>query len=148
MLVHSEQWGPDIRTLCTRILESTIKDLDKFQVGLSKIFFRAGLLAQFEVHRVTKLNSLAVLMQKNFRRHMGVKRFSDIRRAAIGIQTVWRATLAKRLAEATRKDAAALLIQRITRGYLERTKFLQARKAIVGLQSRSSLLSSFAFVLY
>ena len=71
MLVQSEQWGPDIRTLCTRILESTIKDADKFQVGLSKIFFRAGLLARFEQYRTSRLNALATLMQKNFRRQIG-----------------------------------------------------------------------------
>lgn len=138
MLVQSEQWGPDIRTLCTRILESTIKDADKFQVGLSKIFFRAGLLARFEQYRTSRLNALATLMQKNFRRHMAVKRFADIRRAAVGIQTVWRATLARRAAEVLRREGAALLIQRTARGFLQRERFLRAKQTIVGLQSRAS----------
>lgn len=138
MLVQSEQWGPEIRTLCTRILESTIKDTDKFQVGLTKIFFRAGLLARFEQLRAARLNELATLMQKNVRRHLAVKNYSALRRAVIGVQTVWRAQLAKRRAEEERRERAALLIQRTARGYLQRQKYLQTRSAIVGLQSGES----------
>ncbi|KAI5481722.1 class V myosin [Pseudohyphozyma bogoriensis] len=140
-LVKSDQWGPDIRTLCTRILEQNIKDADKFQIGLTKIFFRAGLLAQFEHLRTQRLNDLTTLIQKNFRRHMAVKKYRDIRKAAIGIQTVWRATLAKRAAEALRKEKAALLIQRTARGYLQRNKFLRAKEAIVAIQSIARGLS-------
>ncbi|KAK4705503.1 myosin V, partial [Phenoliferia sp. Uapishka_3] len=135
MLLKSDQWGTDLRTVCSRILEATILDADKYQVGLTKIFFRAGLLARFEQFRAARLNALVTLMQKNFLRHMAVKRYRDIRAAAIGIQTVWRATLARRAAEAMKQDRAAVLIQRNARGFLQRAKFLRARKAIVGIQS-------------
>ncbi|KAM0754413.1 myosin V [Meredithblackwellia eburnea MCA 4105] len=135
MLVKSDQWGSDLRTFSTRILEATIKEEDKYQVGLTKIFFRAGLLARFEQYRTNRLNALVTLMQKNFKRHMAVKQYSDIRKATIGIQTVWRATLAKRKAEELRRTRAAILIQRNARGFLQRSKFLQARQAVVGIQS-------------
>lgn len=137
-LVHSDQWGPDIRTLCTRILESTIKESDKYQVGLSKIFFRAGLLAQFEQFRVARLNALATLMQKNFLRHMAVKRFRNLKRSAVGIQTVWRRVLAKRAAEERRREAAASLIQRFLRGVLARKSYTRTLKAVVTVQASTS----------
>lgn len=45
-LVGPEHWYPknekDIRTLCTAIVDEHIKDTNKYQVGLTKIFFRAG----------------------------------------------------------------------------------------------------------
>lgn len=142
MLVNSEQWGPEIRELCTRILEKTIEDPDKYQVGLSKIFFRAGLLARFEQLRTNRLNELATLMQKNVRRHLAVARYQTTRRAVIGVQTLWRAVLARRRAEEQKREAAAVLIQRTLRGHVERTKYLRAQKTVLGLQSSEcSMLS-------
>lgn len=42
-LVPSKHWNPSaIRELCSTILETTIKDTDRYQVGETKIFFRAG----------------------------------------------------------------------------------------------------------
>ena len=45
-LVSSKHWDPkakpEVRQLCSVILENSIKDEDKFQVGTTKIFFRAG----------------------------------------------------------------------------------------------------------
>lgn len=135
MLVGSEQWGPEIRELCTRILEKTIEDRDKYQIGLTKIFFRAGLLARFEQLRTNRLNELATLMQKNVRRHLAVKNYQTTRRAVIGVQTLWRATLARRRAEEQKRQTAAMLIQRTARGYMERARYLRAQKTIAGLQS-------------
>lgn len=140
MLVKSDQWGPDIRTLCTRILEETIKEADKFQVGLTKIFFRAGLLARFEQFRAGRLNDLTLLIQKNFRRHMAVKNYSNMRKAAIGVQTVWRAVLAKRKVEVLRKEKAAIMIQSVARGFLQRAKYNAAKQAVVGIQSSTCFL--------
>jgi myosin heavy subunit len=45
-LVNSQYWdpnlSPDINKLCRVILDKYITDSDKFQIGLTKIFFRAG----------------------------------------------------------------------------------------------------------
>lgn len=142
MLVKSDQWGTDLRTVCTRILGESVKEEEKYQVGLTKIFFRAGLLARFEQFRTNRLNALVTLMQKNFLRHMAVKRYHDLRMTVIGVQAVWRATLARRVANSLREGRAAILIQRNARGFLQRQRFLRARKAIVGLQNSASFCSS------
>jgi len=47
LLVHSSYWSPmpgDIRGLSMEILKKTITDPDKYQVGLTKIFFRPGMV--------------------------------------------------------------------------------------------------------
>ncbi len=45
MLVRSQHWTPEARKLCSTILDASIKDSDKFQVGITKIFFRAGMVS-------------------------------------------------------------------------------------------------------
>ena len=47
LLVHSSYWSPmpgDIKGLSMEILKKTITDTDKYQVGLTKIFFRPGMV--------------------------------------------------------------------------------------------------------
>ena len=41
-LLHSSRWSGDVREVCKAILETVINDEDKFQVGRTKIFLRAG----------------------------------------------------------------------------------------------------------
>jgi myosin heavy subunit len=45
MLVRSEHWSPDTKKLCSVILDTSIKVPDKYQVGITKIFFRAGMVS-------------------------------------------------------------------------------------------------------
>ncbi|KAK4058503.1 Myosin type-2 heavy chain 1 [Microbotryomycetes sp. JL221] len=135
MLVSSEYWSGDIKNLCTLVLESAIKQEDKYQVGLTKIFFRAGLLAQFEQLRTNRLNMMATLIQRNVRKHLAVKSYQTLRKAVIGVQTIWRAMMARRKAEEERRTRAAVLIQRNARGFVERRKYLRARQSIVDVQA-------------
>ena len=41
-LVHSSRWHGDARTVSKEILDTLVGDDDKYQIGLSKIFLRAG----------------------------------------------------------------------------------------------------------
>ena len=141
MLVHSSEWEPmiknlELKPLCARILEKTINDPDKYQPGLTKIFFRAGLLAALESLRSNRLNSLVTIVQKNMRRKMAVKKYQELRTATIKIQTWWRGILAHRLVEKVRRDAAAIRLQRGIRRYLQRKRFLTVRTSVVAFQSR------------
>lgn len=141
MLVPSADWQPmiqklELRPLCSLILERTINDPDKYQNGLNKIFFRAGMLAALESLRSERLNALVTIVQKNMRRRMAVKRYQELRSATIKIQTWWRGILARRLMESMRRDAAAKRLQAGVRRFLQRSKFLQVRQAVVALQSR------------
>lgn len=126
----------ELKPLCARILEKTINDPDKYQPGLTKIFFRAGMLAALESLRSNRLNSLVTIVQKNMRRKMAVKKYQELRTATIKIQTWWRGILAHRLVEKVRRDAAAIRLQRGIRRYLQRKRFLTVRTSVVAFQSR------------
>jgi len=141
MLVPSSQWGPMIQNLelnglCSLILEKTINDPDKYQNGKTKIFFRAGMLAALETLRSDRLNAMVTVVQKNMRRHMCVKRYREMRIAAIKIQTRWRGVLARRFVERVRRETAAIRFQKAARRYVQRKRFTEVRTAVVRFQSR------------
>ncbi|BGP38330.1 Myosin type-2 heavy chain 1 [Rhodotorula kratochvilovae] len=137
MLVPSSQWQQtsDLRALCTSILSSAVSEPDKYQVGLTKIFFRAGLLARFEQLRHARLGELTTLIQKHVRRFLAQRDYARVRRMITGVQAVVRANAAKRRAEEARRERAAVLIQKAARGFLERVKFERARRTVIAVQA-------------
>lgn len=141
MLVHSAEWDTMIRNLelkplCSLILQRTINDPDKYQSGLTKIFFRAGMLAALESLRSGRLNALVTIIQKNMRRRMAVKKYQELRRATIKIQTWWRGVAARKFVEGVRRTTAATRLQTAIRRYTQRRKFLDIRNGIILFQSR------------
>ncbi|KAF9475317.1 hypothetical protein BDN70DRAFT_883849 [Pholiota conissans] len=141
MLVPSSDWQPmiqsmDLRSLCSTILAKTIADPDMYQNGLTKIFFRAGMLAALESFRSERLNAMVTVVQKNVRRRLAVKRYRNLRAATIKVQTWWRGVLAKRLVEGIRREVAAIRLQKAIRGFLQRKRFLDIRNGVVLFQSR------------
>jgi myosin-5 len=54
-----------------------LKEEDKYQIGLTKIFFRAGMLAVLEGLRTARLNQLVTVVQKNVRRWIDLRRFRE-----------------------------------------------------------------------
>ena len=76
-----------VKALATHILTTTITEKDKYQVGLTKIFFRAGMLAQFEQRRTDRLNAVTTVIQKNLRRYVHQKKYQSMRTNAVKIQS-------------------------------------------------------------
>ncbi|KAA1479202.1 myosin 5 [Dentipellis sp. KUC8613] len=141
MLVSSAQWGPmiqklELRALCSLILDNTINDPDKYQSGKTKIFFRAGMLAALESLRSDRLNAMVTVVQKNMRRHMAVKKYQELRRATIRIQTWWRGIIARRLVDFVRRETAAIRLQKSARRFIHRKQFVDVRNSVVLIQSR------------
>ena len=132
-----------LQELCNLILERTINDPDKYQSGLTKIFFRAGMLAALESLRSERLNSLVTLVQKNVRRRLAVKKYQELRRATIKIQTWWRGIMARKFVEGVRRTVAATRLQTAIRGHIQRRRFLDIRTAIIRFQSRMFVTSYF-----
>jgi myosin V len=124
-----------LKKLCLLILEKTINDPDKYQSGLTKIFFRAGMLAALESLRSERLNYMVTVVQKNMRRRMAVKKYQALRTATIKLQTWWRGILATRFVEHLRREAAAVRLQKGLRRFVQRRKFIDTRRAVIGLQS-------------
>jgi myosin V len=141
MLVNSAEWSVmiqnlELQKLCGLVLEKTINDPEKYQNGLTKIFFRAGMLAALESLRSDRLNALVTVVQKNMRRRMAVKRYKEMRNAATTLQTWWRGILARKFVEALRKEVSAIRLQAVARRFIQRRYFQDIRTAIIRFQSR------------
>ncbi|KAJ3537438.1 hypothetical protein NM208_g6316 [Fusarium decemcellulare] len=140
MLVRSDQWTSEIREMADAILKkalgtSSSKGLDKYQLGLTKIFFRAGMLAFLENLRTTRLNDCAIMIQKNLRAKYYRRRYLEAREAVIRTQSAIRSWKARKQVQELRKIRAAITIQRVWRGQKQRKVFLRIRKDMVLFES-------------
>ncbi|KAG0164781.1 Myosin type-2 heavy chain 1 [Apophysomyces sp. BC1034] len=138
-LVSSTYWHAsseiDVRNLCSVILDESIKDRNKYQVGLTKIFFRSGQLAYLEKLRLDKYNACATLVQKNVRRFIYHARYTRMRDLAIRLQCVARCKVARSKIQSLRKERAAIIIQTYWRMFSARKQFLAKRQFILRFQT-------------
>ncbi|KAJ9157066.1 Class v myosin [Coniochaeta hoffmannii] len=140
MLVPSSQWASEIRQMATAILTKALgsgngKGMDKYQMGLTKIFFRAGMLAFLENLRTNRLNDCAIMIQKNLRAKYYRRKYLAARQSIINFQAATRAWLARKAAQELRTVRAAVTIQRVWRGQKERKNFLRIRNDVILAQS-------------
>ncbi|KAL9623262.1 MAG: hypothetical protein Q9160_002369 [Pyrenula sp. 1 TL-2023] len=140
MLCHSSQWTSEIRTMAHAILRKALGDInhqkqDKYQLGLTKIFFRAGMLAFLENLRTDRLNECAIMIQKNLKAKFYRRRYLEARDSIRIFQALTRGWLARQRAEKARQIKAAITIQRVWKGQKERKKFLTLRKNIILFES-------------
>ncbi|KAG5519763.1 hypothetical protein PMAC_000036 [Pneumocystis sp. 'macacae'] len=135
MLIHSSFWNNDIKDLSMEILKKTIHDPNKYQIGLTKIFFRAGMLAYFEHLRINRLNECAILIQKNMLRYMYCKRYINIRKSIILLQSYSRGFALRTKVYEMRCNLSALKLQTAWRRYHARSIYQKTRNRIILLQS-------------
>ena len=133
-LSHSSEWKSDARKLSEKIVRSVIKGDNKYEFGLTKIFFRAGQLAFLEKVRSEKFTAIVVLLQKNAIRHYHQKRYKKMRVAAVKIQKMWRGYAARKLVTAMRQTASVIKLQTFWRRYIARKKYKRIRRGIIFLQ--------------
>lgn len=139
MLVPSQSWTSEIREMANAILKKALgqgkeRGLDKYQLGLTKIFFRAGMLAFLENLRTTRLNGCAVLIQKNLKCKYYRRKYLEARNSILLLQALTRGHHARRCAEEVRQIKAATTIQRVWRGHKAKKHFTQIRSNIMLLQ--------------
>ncbi|PGH16914.1 hypothetical protein AJ80_05058 [Polytolypa hystricis UAMH7299] len=140
MLCHSSQWTSEIRDMCHAILRKALGDIshqkqDKYQLGLTKIFFRAGMLAFLENLRTSRLNECAIMIQKNLKCKYYRRKYLEARDSILTLQSVIRGFLARERAEEIRRIKAATTIQRVWRGQKERKRFLRIRNDFITFES-------------
>ncbi|KAI7877860.1 hypothetical protein K492DRAFT_231486 [Lichtheimia hyalospora FSU 10163] len=138
-LVSSKHWDPklqpDIRNLCTIILDGCINDKDKYQIGLTKIFFRAGQLAYMEKRRADRFNECAVLIQKNMRRYITRRDYLLMKDITMRLQQIARRNVGKRNLLLLRQERVVLLIQTHVRGYLAKRRMDEQRNFLSRVQA-------------
>ncbi|KAI9478230.1 MAG: P-loop containing nucleoside triphosphate hydrolase protein [Benjaminiella poitrasii] len=138
-LVPSHYWdpkeSPEVRSLCQTILDSCINDTDKYQMGETKIFFRAGQLAYLEKLRSDKFDACATVLQKNIRRFVYRHRYLRIRQLTIQLQCLVRRRIAQKELARRQQEKAAIVIQKHFRRYVVRKEYLAKKEFAVKLQT-------------
>ena len=135
MKVMSEETTQEsVTSLCDTILQRNIDDKSKYQLGNTKIFFKAGMLAHFENLRSEKLYRSAVMLQKNMRRYVYRKRYLDIRASHIALQVLARGRVVRAQVKREMETNAAIKIQTAIRGFVARQQLQRTLKSVIVLQ--------------
>ncbi|KAF2261074.1 myosin-2 [Lojkania enalia] len=140
MLVPSSSWTPEIRNMATAILKKALGSSsndgrDKYQMGLTKIFFRAGMLAFLENLRTARLNEAAIMIQKNLRAKYYRHKYLETRESIIQLQALARGYITRERAEEARQIKAATTIQRVWRGCKDRERYHAIRNSVIKFQA-------------
>ncbi|WZZ18783.1 hypothetical protein YC2023_111872 [Brassica napus] len=123
----------DDEVACQMILDK--KGLRDYQVGKTKIFLRAGQMAELDARRAEVLGNAARVIQRQFRTWIGRKKFRSIRNAAIVLQSFLRGEIARTVHKKLIIEAAALRFQKNFRRYIARKSFVTNRSAAIVLQT-------------
>ncbi|CAN0905013.1 XI-2 [Linum grandiflorum] len=108
-------------TACKRILEKV--KLEGYQVGKTKVFLRAGQMAELDARRTEVLGRSATIIQKKVRSYYCRKKYVLLRRSAIEIQNVCRGEIARHRFECLRREDACIKIQKYCRRFLARKAY-------------------------
>ncbi|GAB2291863.1 hypothetical protein Dimus_026114 [Dionaea muscipula] len=117
---------------CQMILDKM--GLKGYQVGKTKIFLRAGQMAELDTRRAEVLGNAARTIQRRARTYIARKEFISTRNAAIRLQSWCRARIASKLYEKLRQQAAAIKIQKNFRRYVARNSYKRTRSSAIILQ--------------
>ncbi|KAK9470581.1 P-loop containing nucleoside triphosphate hydrolase protein [Dipodascopsis tothii] len=135
MLINSSNWTRSIEDISHTILSETIKQPDKYQIGATKIFFRAGMLAYLENLRSQRLNDCATVIQKHLRGLYYRRQYQETRNSIVRAQCIARGFIVRRRVVQEIENAAALKIQSAWRGYVAKKQYLSVRSGIIKAQA-------------
>ncbi|KAI3782995.1 hypothetical protein L2E82_13056 [Cichorium intybus] len=106
----------DAKDACKKILDKM--GLQGSQIGKTKVFLRAGQMAELDGRRAQILNNAAKKIQRKIRTHIARNRFLALRKASISLQSLCRGKLAAKLFDHMKRQAASLKIQKNYRRHL------------------------------
>ncbi|CAH2038926.1 unnamed protein product [Thlaspi arvense] len=101
---------------CKRLLAKA--DLKGFQIGKTKVFLRAGQMAELDAHRAEVLGLSARIIQRKVLTYQSRKKFLLLQAASTDIQAICRGQLTRVWFETMRREAASLRIQKHARTYI------------------------------
>ncbi|KAG6769940.1 hypothetical protein POTOM_025607 [Populus tomentosa] len=123
----------DDKVACQMILDKM--GLKGYQIGKTKVFLRAGQMAELDARRTEVLGNAARTIQRQIRTYIARKEFISLRRAAFHLQSHCRGVSARKLYEGLRQEAAALKIQKNFRLYTARKAYLTLCLSAISLQT-------------
>ncbi|KAJ0797373.1 putative myosin ATPase [Helianthus annuus] len=125
--------GSDEKSACVAICDRF--GLKGYQIGKTKVFLRAGQMAELDTRRAEVLATAARRIQRQIRTYLTRKEFIILRKSTINMQKNWRARLARKLYDYLRKEAASIRIQKHTRGGAARTSYKLLQKSAIAIQT-------------
>ncbi|KMZ63793.1 Myosin XI-F [Zostera marina] len=125
--------GSDEKTLCSTICDKM--GLKGYQMGKTKVFLRAGQMAELDARRTEILVNASRLIQRKIRTYLTQKDFIKLRKASVQLQTFLRALLARKLYQEMRREHAALQIQKNARTRTVKGVYAKLRSSIINIQS-------------
>ncbi|XP_031270661.1 myosin-9 isoform X3 [Pistacia vera] len=123
----------DEKVACQKIMEK--KGLQGYQIGKTKVFLRAGQMAELDARRAEVINNAAKTIQRRIQTHIARKRFIALREATVILQSVCRGRLACKVFDGMKKEAAALKIQKNLRRYGARKAYKKLHLSALVLQT-------------
>ncbi|RLN54191.1 hypothetical protein BBJ29_003794 [Phytophthora kernoviae] len=156
-----------IKTQCEELMEKLLpgRNIQDYQVGLTRVYFREGVLEELETKRGWALRKYAIVLQKNvrcwlvrrqflrkkqriviiqkyWRRHVLRKRFLEMRRGVVLLQAQARGVSARKMYHVLKFDYCIVRFQAYCRMHRERQRYLKQLAAVRRLQGfwRFSLL--------
>ncbi|KAG2696674.1 hypothetical protein I3760_07G070000 [Carya illinoinensis] len=121
------------KVVCKNILEK--KGLKGFQIGKTKVFLRAGQMAELDAQRAEVLSRAAKTIQWRVRTHIARRHFVALQKATIDLQSICRGRLACKLFEFLKRVAAAVKIQKHIRRYQARKTYCNLHLSMLVLQT-------------
>ncbi|KAJ0510529.1 putative myosin ATPase [Helianthus annuus] len=131
--------SPNVLTMSDEIEASKIllqkANLEGYQIGKTKVFLRAGQMAEIDARRSEVLGRSAIKIQKRFRGYSTCNKYTLLRSSAIVIQTICRGEVARVCYERRRKERACLRIQKNARMHRERTRYKSMSSSVIFIQN-------------
>uniref|UniRef100_A0A0E0CLR9 Myosin motor domain-containing protein n=1 Tax=Oryza meridionalis TaxID=40149 RepID=A0A0E0CLR9_9ORYZ len=110
-------------------------NLTGYQIGKTKVFLRAGQMAELDARRTEVLSSSASKIQRKVRSYLAHKHFIQLRLSATQLQAVCRGQIARHYYEDLRRKAATLTIQTYYRMHFARKNYRDLCSASTTVQS-------------
>ncbi|RHN49424.1 putative myosin ATPase [Medicago truncatula] len=123
----------DEKAGCHKILEKM--GLKGYQIGKTKVFLRAGQMAELDARRAQVLSVAAKTIQRRVRTYQARRHYLALRKKTIYVQSLWRGRLACKLYQNLRREAAAVKIQKHVRRYESRKSYNKLHASVLTLQT-------------
>uniref|UniRef100_H3GED2 Myosin motor domain-containing protein n=1 Tax=Phytophthora ramorum TaxID=164328 RepID=H3GED2_PHYRM len=108
---------------------------EQYQIGLSRIYFRYGILEQMEDKKAVRLDLQARHLQHFMRGFCCRLRYLRKLRAIVKLQAHWRGYRGRCIALEAKKTKSAIIIQKYARRFVKRKQFKGERKGAVKIQA-------------
>ncbi|GJP53786.1 hypothetical protein CLOM_g12923 [Closterium sp. NIES-68] len=123
----------DDKTAVTLMLQRL--GFSNFQVGRTKVFLRAGQMADLDALRAERLGWAARVIQRAWRSWRQFMQYNMLRWAVIRMQARWRGHLTRQYYSWLREEAAAITIQKHVRRYTTQLAYEHTRYSAIIIQA-------------